>query len=167
MEERLDCLLITGCRRTPSRTHWPLLLQSYPSGKNSTPENRTAASAWRAVASNGRLQEPHRLLWVLNGPHHLPPTPDEPVVGVILTLFPIARPARIEPRNDEQGEHALEGGCPLRPCPAPSCGGGLISLVELAGGYRACPPLTRCSVSRKLTPSSTLRAEIVPPILAM
>ena len=29
-----------------------------PSDKNSTPENRTAASAWRTVASNGRFQEP-------------------------------------------------------------------------------------------------------------
>ena len=40
-------------------------------------------------------------------------------------------------------------------------------LGELAGGYRACLLRTRCNVSRKLTPSATLRAEIVPPILAM
>ena len=44
---------------------------------------------------------------------------------------------------------------------------GLLSLGTSAGGYRACLLRTRCNVSRKLTPSSTLRAEIVPPILAM
>jgi hypothetical protein len=37
----------------------------------------------------------------------------------------------------------------------------------LAGGYRACPLRTRFNVSRKLTLSTTLRAEIVPPILAI
>jgi len=42
----------------PSRTHWPLLLQSCPSRENSTPGNRAAASAWPAPGSNGRFQEP-------------------------------------------------------------------------------------------------------------
>lgn len=50
--------LMAGCRRTPSRTHWPLLLQSCPSGEDSTAGNPAAASALLAVASNGRLQKP-------------------------------------------------------------------------------------------------------------
>jgi hypothetical protein len=42
-------------------------------------------------------------------PHRLLPTRDEPLVGVTLTLVPVARLSRLEPENDEQQEQVLEG----------------------------------------------------------
>jgi len=96
--------LMAGCRRTPSRTYWPLLLQSCPSGKDST------AGKWNGsvrVAGGCKQLAPSRASVVSSGSFAVvrPPT----LSGRLCAERP-ARPARVEGRR----QRAASSSCQVR-----------------------------------------------------